>query len=185
MRHTRINTIETSRSCDHYKIQEKEELIQYLHECCVRSTPRNFLKAIKNGNFLTCPGLNNQQLLDNLPPSIATALGHLDQERKNLQPTKNVKSELVFEEDRYFYPDIETVNTHELCANIIPFNIKIKGFNDLTGAFPHNSSRGNLYFIVLYDYDSSAILAKPIKKYSGRNHPLCFPQNSQHTKIKR
>ena len=46
--------------------------------------PGNFLKAIENGNLLTWPGLNNQQFLKHLPPIIATALGHLDQERKNL-----------------------------------------------------------------------------------------------------
>ena len=55
------------------------------------------------------------------------------------------------------------MKTHELCATIIPFNIKVKGFNDITGAFPHNSIRGNLYVMVVYGYDSNEILAKPIK----------------------
>ena len=44
------------------------------------------MKAIKNVNSLTWPGLNNQQLLKHLPPSIETALRHLDQERKNIHP---------------------------------------------------------------------------------------------------
>ena len=69
----------------------KTELIQYLHGCCFRPTPRTLLKAINNGNFLIWPGLNNQQCLEHLPPSIATSLGNMDQERKNLQSTKHVK----------------------------------------------------------------------------------------------
>ena len=60
------------------KEKTNTELIQYLHGSCFSPTPRNFLKTIKNGNFLTWPGLNNQQLLKNPPPSIATALGHLE-----------------------------------------------------------------------------------------------------------
>ena len=55
------------------------------------------------------------------------------------------------------------VKTHEFCATIIPLDIKKKCFSDLTGASPQNSIRGNLYVIALYDYDSNAILAKPIK----------------------
>ena len=95
------------------------------------------LKAINNGNLLTWIGLNNQQLLKHMPPSIATALGHMDQEMKKLQYKKHIKPEVEVEEDSHFYPDAESVKTHELCATIITFNIKIKGFSDLTGAFPH------------------------------------------------
>jgi hypothetical protein len=36
-------------------------------------------------------------------------------------------------------------------------------FTDQTGRFPVVSSKGNKYVMVLYDYDSNAILAEPIK----------------------
>ena len=52
------------------KDKTKTEPIQYLHRFCFRTTPRTFLKAIKNGNFLTCPGLNNKPLLKHLPPAL-------------------------------------------------------------------------------------------------------------------
>ena len=68
------------------------------------------------------------------------------------------------EEDKYFYPFIETVQTDEACATIIPFNTKRKGFSNLTGALIHKSSHGNLYFMVMYDYGSNEILSEPIKK---------------------
>ena len=66
-------------------------------------------------------------------------------------------------EDINFYLNKETVKTHELCATIILFNIKRKGFRDITGAFPQKSSIRNLYVMVMYDYASSAFLAVPIK----------------------
>ena len=65
------------------------------------------MKAIKNGNFITFPGLNNQKLLKHLSTSIVTYLRHLDQEHKNLQLTKKVKSELDIEEDKYLYPETD------------------------------------------------------------------------------
>ena len=92
------------------------------------------------------------------------SLGHLDQERKNIQSKNQVKPDLEIEEDKYFYPDIETVKTHELCATIIPFYINRKGFNGLPGAFPHKSIQRNLYVMVMYEYDSNAILSKIIIK---------------------
>ena len=47
-----------------------------------------FFRAINNGNFLTWPGLNIPNITRFLPASIAAALGHIDQERANLQSTK-------------------------------------------------------------------------------------------------
>jgi hypothetical protein len=38
-----------------------------------------------------------------------------------------------------------------------------KIYTDQTGKFPVLSSRGNKYLFVLYDYDSNAIMAEPIK----------------------
>ena len=76
------------------------------------------------------------------------------------------------EEDRDFYPDAESVKTDELCSTIIPFNIKRKVFIDITGAFPHKSSRGNLYVMVMYDYDSNSILVEPTK-YS-QAETICY-----------
>ena len=61
------------------KDKTKTELIQYLHGCCFIPTPRTFLRAIKNGKFLTWPGLNITNITRFLPVFIATALGHLDQ----------------------------------------------------------------------------------------------------------
>ena len=36
-------------------------------------------------------------------------------------------------------------------------------YSDLTGHFPVQSSKGNKYLLIVYDYNSNAILAKPMK----------------------
>ena len=78
----------------------KTDLMQYLHGCCYIPIPRIFLKVINIGDLLTGPGLNKQQLLKHLPTSIATALGNMNRECTNLQPTNQVKSEWDIEEDK-------------------------------------------------------------------------------------
>ena len=67
--------------------------------------PQQLYWSQQNGNLLTWPGLNNQYFLKHLPPSIETDLSDMDQERKNFQSTKQVKSELEIEEDSKFQPD--------------------------------------------------------------------------------
>ena len=36
-------------------------------------------------------------------------------------------------------------------------------YSDLTGRFPFQSTKGNEYILIMKDYDSNAILAKPVK----------------------
>ena len=95
--------------------------------------------------------------------SITTALGHLDQECKNLQSTKQIKSEFYIEEDKYFYPDIDIAKRNEVYATIIQFNTNRNVFSNPTVALPHKSIRGKLYVIFVYGYDCNLILAEPIK----------------------
>ena len=70
---------------------------------------------------------------------------------------------MEIEEDRDFYPIMYNVKTHELCVEIIPFDIKIKGFSDLIESPPHKSICGNLYVMVVCDFGSNTILAELIK----------------------
>ena len=76
------------------------------------------------------------------------ALGHLDQERKNVQSTK-VTSDIS--------------RTHNILTKIIPFFAKEISYGDLTGAFPYTSSCGHKYLYVMYNHDSNGILVAPLK----------------------
>jgi hypothetical protein len=40
-------------------------------------------------------------------------------------------------------------------------------YNDLTGAFPFISREGNICFLIVYHYESNAILALPISGFSN------------------
>ena len=60
------------------KNKVKSDLISYLHACCFSPNISTFIKAVKNGNFITWPGLTTSAISKHLHPSIATAKGHLD-----------------------------------------------------------------------------------------------------------
>ena len=65
-----------------------------------------------------------------------------------------------------------------------------KAYMDLTGQFPHMSSRGNKYLVVVYDYDSNAIVMEPIKSRQAKEIFNAFkacesrlPQNTLQPKL--
>ena len=144
-----------------HKDQTKTDLARYLHATAFSPSISTFIKAIRRGNFVTWPGIDNLNLPRLLGTPMATAKGHLDSERKNLQSTKNP----IIEDDNF--PDKINNETHEIfviIGDIQQFAIKTqKAYMDLTGRFPYKSSRGNQYLVIVYDYDANAIVYAPIK----------------------
>ena len=57
--------------------------------------------------------------------------------------------------------------SHESLSLLVPYESTNKAYHDLTGRFPHKSSRGYEYLLITYDFDSNAILAEPLKNRTG------------------
>ena len=101
---------------------------------------------------------------------MATSMGHLDQERQGLQSTKAkaldhiMQQELSPDVKQDFFPSTPqpTTITNDCVATILPYIQSHKAFMDLTRRFLHRSSRGKAYILVVYDYDSNAILAEAL-----------------------
>eukprot|EP00978_Attheya_sp_CCMP212_P040835 scaffold226906_cov28-Attheya_sp.AAC.1 len=110
------------------------------------------------GFLATFPGLTEDLVKKHLPRSIDTAKGHLQQQRQGLQSTKNKHPPTK--------PDAYTVEgpsrTNVFMAAVEPIATG-RAFGDLTGQYPHMSSRGNKYLLIIYDYDTNAIIAEPLK----------------------
>jgi hypothetical protein len=71
-----------------YKCANKKYLLRYLHAACFILVPSMWIKAIKNGNFATWPGLTEELVQKHLPNEIDTVTCHLNQRRKNLCSTR-------------------------------------------------------------------------------------------------
>ena len=85
------------------KKQPKSQLSQYLHATCMSPVPSTFLKAIRNNNFITWPGLTTELITKHLPKTIATVQGHLKTERQGLQSTKKLSHKEQLEVDQDFF----------------------------------------------------------------------------------
>jgi hypothetical protein len=80
----------------------------------------------------------------------------LNQKRQNARTTKFKDTNVIVKE-----PDLDHgIKTQYVYAETIDTG---KIYTDQTGRFPVVSSKGNKYIMILYDYDSNAILAQPIK----------------------
>ena len=144
------------------KDKRKSELAEYLHKCAFSPSLSTFQKTIRKGNFVTWPGINEINFKKFIINILPTAKGHLDQERANLQSTKRTDNDDNTDED-YFPMDGMGKKTYENAAMVYPMKPKLLTYSDQIGWFPHRSSRGNEYVMVMYDYDSNAILCAPLK----------------------
>ena len=149
--------------------QSNSVLIHFYHGCCFSPVKSTWLRAIKNGNFVTWPGLTYDMVSKYYPDTSATAKGHLNQERQNLRSTSTphiIPPSTTNENqthDDFFPKQVETKRTNKIFCKVLTFEPKSTAYSDLTGKFPYRSSRGNQYIMVHYDYDSNAILQRAVK----------------------
>jgi hypothetical protein len=150
-----------------YQTNKMPALIQFLHTAAFSPVPSTWIVAIQRGFFQSWPGLTTAAVRKHLPKSEAATKGHLDQTRKNVRSTK-IKMEpgtkvhngesCEYEEDPIQEPHYK--ETHYLFATVESSG---KFYTYETGWFPTTSSQGNKYVLVLYEYNTNAILTEALK----------------------
>ena len=80
-----------------------------------------------------------------------------------MQPT----SKQIDLDDSFPPQPVPNEPSHESLSLLVPYESTNKAYHDLTGRFPHKSSRGYEYLLITYDFDSNAILAEPLKNRTG------------------
>ena len=115
--------------------------------------------------------------------------GHLDQSRKNQRSTQItttdphytpmlalslVHPDTIDDPNSPSPTDIPdaTIRSHHIFASCELITGKIA--SDPTGKFILPSSNGNKYILVVYDYDSNMIFAKPMKSRSAPDHLAAY-----------
>ena len=145
----------------------KSELASYLHACLFSPCPATLQKAVRKNFLLTWPGIETINFDKYVGDSIATAKGHMAQERKNLRSTKQQVLPNSIDQTADQFPSYEPKSTI-VFSTVVPYSPKGMAYGDLTGRFPHKSSRGNEYIYIVYDYDANAILAEAIPNRQAR-----------------
>jgi hypothetical protein len=139
------------------------DLVAFAHAALFSPALSTLRKALEKGFLPPFTGLT-EAALARFPPSLeATAMGHLDAQRKNTRSTKP-KPQPPHEEELTdaFPPQPKKTTRTNACflATTDPTHIV---YSDQTGRLPHPSSTGNNYLVVAYDYDSNSILLRPVK----------------------
>ena len=108
--------------------------------------------------FRPWPGLTSELVRKHLPKSLATAKGHLKQDRQNISSTKlSVATAPLVLPSQHAPP----ARSHQVFVETGELTGKLS--TDQTDRFPVTSSCGSKYLMVLYDHDSNSIIPEPIK----------------------
>jgi hypothetical protein len=166
-----------------YEQKTKVQLIDFLHRACFSPPISTWTQAIEKNFFTTWPGLTADAVRKFLPKSLATAKGHLKATPKNLRSTSKNRPPASLPPPYTAMTTLPSspepnVRTHFVYPKVVEITGQI--YSDQTGRFPVLSSRGNKYVMVIYDYDSSAILAAPIKNRSERELLRAYSLMHQH-----
>ena len=150
-------------------------MARYLHACAFSPAISTFQKAINKGFFITWPGIDTLNFKKILETTVESEKGHLDQERKNLQSTKALNM-IQNDIDNDFFPTPTDTKHNEFYSQIFHTTSTnmAQAYSDLTGRFPHKSSRGNQYLLVVYDYDQNAIVFEPLKTRQAKEITTAF-----------
>ena len=146
-----------------HHMANQRNLIEYLHQCFFSPPASTLAKAIKNDQLLGVPGFTLKAVNKWLPTSTATIKGHLHRNRKNLRSTTiNTKKE----NDDY-HRDMNPVEERDAPCELFCYAALAEEFDhtiysDATGKFPVPSYHGNRYIMVVYVYETNAILVRPM-----------------------
>ena len=153
--------------------KSKFEMAQYLYGSLYAPAISTLQKAIKRGNLISWPGIDTINFKKYVGANIAHEKGHLDQERQNLWSTKkvlihnNLLQSLTAEEiDLDAFPshvDSKSYDCFSVITSAPEKSEKGISYSDQTGCFPYQSSSGNKYICVTYNYDANAFLFELLK----------------------
>lgn len=143
-----------------YELPSIERAVRYLHAAAGFPTKATWLRAIRNGHYVSWPLLTVRNVNKHFPESEETQKGHMRNQRQGVRSTKNTRPRTASEPvPAPEEPPIEKKRD----IFIKTFEPRATLFTDQTGRFPQQSSRGNTYMMILYHVDSNSTWVEPMK----------------------
>ncbi len=138
-----------------YELPSIEQTIQYLHAAAGHPTKNTWPIAIFHGSYSysTWPLITTKNVNKHFPQSEETQQGYMKSQHQGIHSTKqcvhpNLLPTTLPQQHDIYIKTCDTRNT--LCT-------------DQTGKFPHISSRGFQYQMILYHVNSNSIWVEPTK----------------------
>lgn len=146
-------------------LPSKTEHVKYLHAALGFPTKETMLTATRAGFLATWPSLNVTTINKYFPESNETQKGHMKHQRKGLRSTKipQLQPNVTEEQQIEYENEKKALKQKERDIYVRIWEEKDLIYTDQTGKFPHTSSRGHKYVMVMYYIDGSYIMMEPMK----------------------
>ena len=166
-----------------HSIKTRANQVKFTHQSLCNPRISKLIRAIRKGFLKGCPNISEELVLKYLNPSPATAKGCMKRPRHGIKSTTPKMKLSIQEQIEAIVPPIvinppipqEQHLQHNLIpddgdgsiANVFCFGVfadKNSGvvYNDMTGNFPFVSIDGSVCYLIMYHYESNAILATPV-----------------------
>jgi hypothetical protein len=150
-----------------YELKTQPELMRYYHAAAGFPTKPTWVKAIRNKQFASWPGLTVEAVKRHYPDSEETPKGHGRKTPSSLQSTKQTtlnNSDNTGDSHTSALPrPTKKERTIFICILDMEDKATQKIFTDQPWRFPKKSSHGNQYIMVLTKSNSDAILIELMK----------------------
>ena len=145
--------------------------VAFSHAALFSPALSTLLEALNREFLVNFPALTAKNLRKHPPNSVAMHKGHMDQQRMRRTEKSTPSNSTFFMADDDHMPLRE--KTH---ACFVSLQTMEDGqiFSDQTGAFPTTSTRGYKYIMVVYDYDTNAIIVEPTKNKTAETMVSAF-----------
>ena len=135
----------------------------YHHQTLCLSTKSTLLEAIKNNQLKSWPGLTVELIQKHLPPSSATARGHMARTRQGARSTRNQQQQTLDAKE-----EADSINPPQQMCTAIDNEMFVFAaladanadtiYTNLTGSFPVRSYLGMQHLFIAYIYTINAII---------------------------
>jgi len=150
-----------------YKLKTQPELVHYHLAAAGFPTKPTWLKAIKNKQFASWPGLTAKAVTKHFPESDETHKGHGRKTRSGLRSTKTMSATDDNNDDDIVRTDLPRPTIKQKSIFITVYYLddeaQLKMHTDQTGKLPKKSSRGHQYIMVLIEMDRNTIHVAAMK----------------------
>jgi hypothetical protein len=154
-----------------YELKTQPKLVRYYHAAAGFPTKPSWLKAIKNKQYPSWPGLTWEATNKHFPESEETSKSHGCKMRSGLQSTKTsaTRDSNDNETNEATHPPCPHSKQKEAIMQTFNLNDEAKRlmYTNQTGRLPKKSSRGNQYIMVLIEIDSNAVLVEAMKNQTA------------------
>ena len=139
-----------------YELPTIEPAIRYLHSAAGFPAKATWLKAIRKGSYLSWPLVNVNNVSKYFPESKETQKGHMKSQHQGVrstntqQSTRSVPVPIAKKKDIF-------ISLYNPCDTI---------YTDQTGKFPHASSRGYHYQMIIHEINGNSTWVETMKNKS-------------------